>query len=52
MELVDNSVNYGLWGARGFETLANLVDTTPCYYFEHGDLDEALDALEGIGEVR
>ena len=48
MELVDNSVNYGLWGARGFETLANLVDTTPCYFFEHSDLDEALDALEGI----
>ena len=48
MELVDNSVNYGLWGARGFEMLADLVDATPCYFFEYSDLDEALDALEGI----
>ena len=48
MELVDNSVNYGLWGSRGFETLANLIDATPCYFLEHSGLDKALDALEGI----
>lgn len=48
MELVDNSVNYNLWGARGFETLANLVDATPCFTFDYSELDEALDALEGL----
>lgn len=51
MELVDNSVNYSLWGSRGFETLADLVDATPCYAFDYSDLDDALDALEGIEEA-
>lgn len=51
LELVDNSVNYSLWGARGFETLAGLVDATPCYALDYRDLDEAMDALDGI-EVR
>jgi HprK-related kinase A len=48
MELVDNSVNYSLWGARGFDTLADLVDRAPCYAFDYDDLDEAMAALEGV----
>lgn len=48
MELVDNSVNFNLWGAQGFDALANLVDNTACYAFEYSDLDEAMDTLAGL----
>lgn len=48
MELVDNSVNYHLWGARGFESLADLVEATPCYSLVYSDLGEALDAIEEL----
>jgi HprK-related kinase A len=41
MQLVDNSFNYHLYGARGFAVLAALVDGCDCYRFTYGDLREA-----------
>lgn len=41
MQLVDNSFNYHLYGARGFELLTAVVDRCTCYRFTYSDLGEA-----------
>lgn len=41
MQLVDNSFNYHLYGVRGFDVLAALVDECLCYRFTYSRLDDA-----------
>jgi HprK-related kinase A len=41
MQLVENSFNYHLHGAQGFELLASVIDGCACYRFTYSSLDEA-----------
>ncbi len=49
--LADNSFNYSVTGARGFQLLADLVDGAECLEFTYSRLDDAVrmfDALEWL----
>jgi hypothetical protein len=48
MELVDNSVNYGVLGSVGYRALARLVGETVCLALDYEDLSRAVDALAGL----
>ncbi len=43
LRLAHSAFNYNLLGVRGFEMLADLIDTCDCFEFTYSDLDEALD---------
>jgi hypothetical protein len=45
-ELADSAYNFGLFGRRGFEAVANLVDRCACYDLRFNSLDEAIAACE------
>jgi HprK-related kinase A len=48
MELAENAFNYSVYGRRGFELLANLVDRAECYRLTYSDLDSATAELARI----
>lgn len=47
-ELLDNAFNYSVQGARGFSTLADLVEGCPPHTLQYGDLDAACEELESL----
>jgi HprK-related kinase A len=52
-ELTDSAYNFSLFGRRGFETLADLVDRCGCYDLRFNDLDQAVLACEAVfGEIQ
>jgi hypothetical protein len=42
MRVAENTFNYSLLGARGFEALAGFMDSTDCFEFSYGQLEEAI----------
>lgn len=50
MEIVDNSINYGVLASDGFRTLARLVDESACLALDYDDLTKALDVLTRLTE--
>ena len=46
LKLSGNSFNYRLQGARGFEAVADVIDSCSSWYLEFSDLDKAADLLE------
>jgi HprK-related kinase A len=48
MQLADSSFNYHLHGRRGFELLADLVQSCECFEFAYGVLDEAVEEFERL----
>lgn len=42
MQMVENSFNYSLLGAQGFQMMTNLIDRCDCYDFTYSNLDEAI----------
>jgi HprK-related kinase A len=48
MALVENSFNYDLFGAVGFERLAAVVEGCRGFRFEYGDLDDALRTFDAL----
>jgi len=42
MHIAGSSVNYTLFGARGFTVLSEIMDGLSCYEFEYRDLSEAV----------
>jgi HprK-related kinase A len=42
LRLAENAFNYTAHGPRGFEILAQVIDTSACYKFSYGNLDEAM----------
>jgi hypothetical protein len=48
LELGRNAFNYGLLGALGFHTLADVVDQSDCYDFEYSALDDAVQIFETL----
>lgn len=54
IDLGHNAFNYSLHGKRGFELLAQLVDSCECFDFSYSSLEQALavfDALTPAGAV-
>lgn len=48
LELGRNAFNYGLLGASGFHTLAEVVDQSDCYDFEYCVLDDAVHMFDAL----
>ncbi len=52
LKLSGNSFNYRLHGARGFATVADMVDRVPAWTLRYSRLDEAVSAIDRLfGEV-
>lgn len=47
-ELADGTYRLSLYGRRGFETLAGMVDRCQCYDLRFSDLDAAIQACERL----
>jgi HprK-related kinase A len=50
LKLSGNSFNYRLQGARGFEAVADVIDSCSTWYLEFSDLDKAVALLETLLE--
>lgn len=50
MSLVENSFNYEIFGAEGFEVLASVIDRSLCFNFEYGHLPEALELFNRLAD--
>lgn len=50
LQLAENTFNYNVLGARGFELLASLVDRCECYDFGYSRLDEAVGIFAALLE--
>ncbi len=48
LHVASNSFNYGVLGARGFETLARLIETCACFQFRYSRLDDALKVFDSL----
>lgn len=48
VQLASNSFNNQLLGRRGFETLANLIDTTASFDFRYSQLEDAIRIFEDL----
>ena len=48
LRVAENSFNYHVLGAEGFQTCANLVEMCDCYDLTYEKLDEAIPLLEGL----
>lgn len=48
LKLSSNSFNYRLQGARGFDAVADLVDSCDTYYLEFSNLDRAVERLRQL----
>ena len=50
IKLANNSFNFQLLGLRGFEGVTRLVRSCDCYVLSYSNLDEAMDAMNGLAE--
>ena len=48
MSLIENSFNYDLFGATGFQRLGSVVDRCEGYHFEYSDLNDALRLFNAL----
>lgn len=51
MNLAENSFNYALHGAAGFDCLSAIVDGSRGYAMDHANLDEALTAIDELTRI-
>jgi len=47
----DQSFNYSLLGAKGFEVMSKLVGASDCYNFSYSNLDEAVTTFDKLSET-
>jgi HprK-related kinase A len=52
INLGQQSFNYSIHGAAGFELLADLVEACDCYDFFYGDLNEAIEVFDALKPPR
>lgn len=52
IRLADNSFNYNLHGRRGFEAIADLVESCDCYDFSYGDLGAATSIFNRLADSK
>ena len=50
LRLSGNSFNYRLQGARGFEAVADVIDSCSTWHLEFSDLDKAVDVLNELAQ--
>jgi hypothetical protein len=48
MRVIEQTFNYDILGARGFEAAGHLVDRCTCLEFSYGDLDEAVEVFASL----
>lgn len=48
MFLAENAFNYSILGLSGFRTLSRLIETSACFDFSYGSLDEAMEVFDGL----
>ena len=48
LELASNAFNYAALGEIGFETLADVVQSSQCFDFEYGSLDDAVRCFDRL----
>ncbi|TFW19286.1 HprK-related kinase A [Duganella callida] len=48
IELAENAFNYDLMAARGFDTMARVIDAAQGYHFTYSRLDDALDVFASL----
>jgi hypothetical protein len=46
--LAEQSFNYDIQGARGFEAVAALINPARCYQFTYSDLNEARASFDAL----
>jgi HprK-related kinase A len=52
LRLAENSFNYSLLGAAGFNAVAGLVDTTQTYDFTYSSLDDGIEVFSQLAAAR
>lgn len=50
MKIAENTFNYSMLGARGFDTVSRLIDRCDCHDFHYSDLDEAIGLFRQLAE--
>ena len=48
MKLADNTFNYSMLGAQGFDALSQLIDQCDCHNFHYSQLDEAIALFDRL----
>lgn len=48
MRVIGHCFNYDRLGRIGFRALAGLIDRSICFTYAHGDLDRAVETLDGL----
>ena len=52
MQLVDSAFNYQFHGVEGFNLLGRMVESTECYEFAYGNLEEAVRVFDQLAAAR
>ncbi len=50
LQLVENSFNYPIFGAAGFELLGGVVGASDCYHFEYSRVEEAVALFDRLAD--
>lgn len=48
VRVAENAFNYSVLGADGFETLADVIESSDCYELRYRDLDEAIQLIDDL----
>jgi len=48
MHLADHAFNYDVHGRRGFELLAQVIDSSDCFEFHYGALEHAVAVFDDV----
>lgn len=51
ISLAENSFNYSVLGAAGFELLGNIIDRCDSYQFSYSAIDEAIEVFEALSRA-
>ena len=52
LKTADQSFNYSLLGAQGFDVMSRLIEASDCYNLSYSNLEEAVSTLNQLSEVR
>lgn len=52
MALAEDGFNFSLLGTTGFQTIADFVENSDCYNLNYSSLDEAIEAINKLGDKK
>jgi HprK-related kinase A len=52
MQLVESAFNYDLHGARGFEVIARIIESSACFEFTYSNLEEAAELFDALAAAQ